>query len=298
TAGSDLIMIAAKDSSVDLEFKRDVFKTKPIENSLEKLGFYSSDDLSILRLSKHKTFSQLINLYDIKANSDYYPFVDQNAVKYRFSDGNIREIDTLREYIIPVRKIIESDTAYIPFKSRDSIADLYNLKEFTRAKQIYDEIIPGQTPGKSFDSPEAIIFDYISLIPEHVSFETLHNTIIETLEKTLPYLSSSEMKKIWSTISSKIKNKEFSNYEMLWIYYFEALCNYDFDALFKLSKALLPPNGPIEDYYINRMLFASFLVSSYCIDDTTDFEEYYHRYESKDDPGIIIRLLLGINNIS
>lgn len=297
TAGSDLIMIAAKDSSVDLGFKRDVFKIKPIENSLEKLGFHSCDDLSILRLSKQKTFSQLINLYDIKPNSDYYPFVDQNAVKYRFSDGNIREIDTLREYIIPVRKIIESDTAYTPFKSRDSIADLYNFKEFTRAKQIYDEIIPGQTPGKSFDSPETIIFDYISLIPEHVSFETLHNTIIETLEKTLPYLSSSEMIKIWSTISSKIKNKEFSDYELLWIYYFEALCNYNFDALFKLSKALLPPNGPIEDYYINRMLFASFLVSSYCIDDITDFEDYYRRYESKDDPGIIIRLLLGINNI-
>lgn len=298
-AGSDLILIATKDSSVNLELKRDVFKIKSIKNSFEKLGFHSCFDLSALQLSKQTAFSKLINLYDIKPNSDYFPYVDQNAVKYRFSDGNIREIDTLRNFIIPVRKIIESDTGYIPIKPKNTTVDLYNFREFIKAKNIYNEITSHRVSGDTLNSlilPEFIIFDYVSLIPDDVSFETLHNTIIKTLEMTLPYLSSSEMRTIWNTISRKMENKEFSKYELLWIYYFEALCNYDFDSLFKLSKALLPDNGPIEDYYINRMLFASFLVSSYCIEDTTGFEKYFSRFESKNDPGIIIKLLLSINS--
>ena len=116
-AGSDLIIIASKNGSADLHLKRDVFNIPQLARSLEKLGFQSDADLSALALCSQKTINAVLSLYQVPPNTDYYPYVDINAVKYRFFHGVVSEIDTLRNCIIPVQKIIEHDTGFVAGKN-------------------------------------------------------------------------------------------------------------------------------------------------------------------------------------
>ena len=185
----------------------------------------------------------------------------------------------------------------MPVKMREKIPDLYNYEEFYDAKKLYLELMSIDTSDISeIDiSSSALLIDYISLLPDKISFESFHAAVIDILEKTLPYLSAREMRDIWGVISGKTGDKRFTGDEQLWMKYFQALCNYNMPALEKFSQELLPQDGSIEDYYINRMLITSMLVSSYCLGDSLCTEGFYNRFEGKKNPGFMIRLLRNLD---
>ena len=301
-AGSDMIVIASPDPDADLSLKRDPFAIAPLAGRLGEMGFRTFDDFSALRFMSDKSLGALVDLYSTPPNSDYFPFVDLNAVKYRFIDDNIPLFDTLRRYIIPVKKIIESDTAYIAFTERSTMPDLSNLQQFIEAKKIHKDLVEEHTPVNGDTAPkissEILLLDYIALAPGNVTFEMYFSILIDLLEKTLPYLSRSEMSVIWKIVMQKTAEVRLSDNDRIWMRYFQALCEYDIPAVKTLSQALLPDCGPIEDDYVHRMLLSSLLISSSCLHDTAAADNIFCRYVEREDPGIIMRLArkpFGIN---
>jgi hypothetical protein len=57
-----------------------------------------------------------------------------------------------------------------------------------------------------------------------------------------------------------------------------------------LSVELLPPDGPIADDYVNRMLLTSLMVSSASLHDSTAAHEAMQRFSSRSRPGIVLKL--------
>ncbi|MBN1757479.1 MAG: hypothetical protein JW863_04130 [Chitinispirillaceae bacterium] len=293
-AGSDMIVIAAADSSVNLAFKRDPFVIAPLAGQLGAMGFTKLDDLHSLRFASEKFLNALVDLYQTPPNSDFFPYVDLNAVKYRFIDDNIRLLDTLSRYIIPIRKILESDTGYIAFSPRNTVPELSNLAPFIEAKQIYLDLVAPRTSQATRDSTdissEILLLDYIELAPDRVSFAMYFSFIIEILEKTLPYLSRSEMSNLWNSIAQKTAGVSLTEDDLMWMRYFKALCEYDMPRVQELSRKLLPETGPVEDEYVHRMLLTSLLASSTMLNDTITAANIYCRYVGRNDPGIVLRM--------
>jgi len=293
-AGSDLITIATTKNSDCLNIKRDIFQIYPLAKSLKAMEIHSIDDLKATAFVSQKFFNPLIDAFAWPPNSDYYPFVDLNAVKYRFIDKDIRLLDTLRNFIIPVRKIVESDTGFIAFHSRDNIPKLYNLAEFNDAKKMYNELMNLAVEKDTFsivsqDRFYAVtILDYAS--SNQFTFTQLYGTIIEILEKTAPFLSVSEMRDIWKVIVAKTSGISFDDDDRRWMSYFEALCSYDMTSLYKYSRELLPSSGPIEDDYINRLLMVSMSVSAWKSGERRVLEEIWQRFEFNGEPDIMSRI--------
>jgi spermidine synthase len=300
TAGTDLIVIAAKDSSMDLSIKRDVFKFPSVQTSMSELHFQSIEDLRVMHYCSGNMFNKLLNVYDVRENSDYNPYVDLYAVKHRFTDNDINELDTIRECIIPVRRMLDMDTTNIKYVLRDDYPDLTNFEMLHKAKQLYNEI-------RSFDTLEitseddiddvAYLFDYFKVVPSKVNFGKLHCTILDLFERTMPYLSPSEMSDIWNVISRKISSVSMTEYQTNWMKYFDAWCQRDFFALRELSFKLLPENGDIENDYINNMLLESFYVASKITGNKENCESILWRFEGRFTMGLMLRLLtedLGI----
>jgi hypothetical protein len=169
-----------------------------------------------------------------------------------------------------------------------------------KAKQLYNEI-------RSFDTLEitseddiddvAYLFDYFKVVPSKVNFGKLHCTILDLFERTMPYLSPSEMSDIWNVISRKISSVSMTEYQTNWMKYFDAWCQRDFFALRELSFKLLPENGDIENDYINNMLLESFYVASKITGNKENCESILWRFEGRFTMGLMLRLLtedLGI----
>jgi spermidine synthase len=300
TAGSDIIVVAAKDSCADLSLKRDVFKMPSLRQSMSLMSFQSLEDIQVLHFSSENTFNALLNVYDVKENSDYFPYVDLYAVKHRFIDKEIYQLDTVRKCIVPVRRILDGDTGTIGYVPREKYPDLSNFEQFHNAKRLYRDIMAFDTAKVSSDDDidnATYLFDYTLFAPAKVNFGKLHCTILELFEKTMPYLSSSDMSDIWSVISEKIAGIPLDEYQQLWLRYFGALCQNRYLELRELSLQLLPQSGDIEDDYINNMLLVSFLVASKVTGIHDECENVLSRFEGRKNAGVMVRLLaeeLGI----
>ncbi|NLE02264.1 MAG: fused MFS/spermidine synthase, partial [Fibrobacter sp.] len=256
-AGTDLITIATCDTSADLSLKRDLFNITPLAWNLRQMKFSSIEDLTIMQFASEKLFNPLFNVYDFPPNSDYYPFVDLNAVKYRFTDENIRVIDTLRKYIIPVRKILEKDTILKNYQVREELPDLNNFSDFNRAKTIYSHLLMISSDSLGSMQPadlsnEVITIDYVSKNPRNVSFDQLFNTLGGLLENTIPYLSASEMRTLYQIVEKKISSLELTDDDRIWLKYIKALCNYNMVDLQETVRYLLPLETDIEANYLNQ----------------------------------------------
>jgi hypothetical protein len=239
-------------------------------------------------------------LYKVKENSDYFPYVDLYAVKHRFIDREIYQLDTLKNYVIPILGIWENDTVSTSYVMKETVPDLSNYRKYYEAKRLYKEIT-------TFDSVDTVteteidnatyLFDYTLFSPSKVNFGKVHFTIMELLERTLPWLSPSEMSQIWEVISEKTAEIKLDEYEQLWMHFFGALCNRNYAELKDDALQLLPVSGAIEDNYINTMLLVGFLIGSKMAGDTSMCAEVLSRYEGRDNAGLLLRMVsedLGI----
>lgn len=291
--GSDLMILASANSSSGFELNRDIFRIKPLAEQFTGMKLTSLDDLRALHYASEKTLDCLVDCYDVPANSDYYPYVDLNAVKYRFIDEYIRQLDSVYNYIIPLCKIIEADTSYILFTPRDTLPDISNFHSFVEAKRLYRELMADNALLDSLLedlTTDAMLVDYASFAPHKVNFNTFFSVIVGILEKTLPYLSASEMSDIWLITEAKLNEIPVTKDEKIWMEYFSALCRYDMQKMHTLSSRLLPVKGAIEDDYINRMLITSLILSSSRSDQKVTAENIYDRFVARKNPCIMIRL--------
>ncbi|MBN1600896.1 MAG: fused MFS/spermidine synthase [Chitinispirillaceae bacterium] len=294
TAGSDIIVIAAKDSSTDLSLKRNVFAMPPVERSMALMGFQSLQDLRVLHFSSGNTFNAFLNVYDVEDNSDYFPYVDLYAVKYRYLDKEIYQLDTLRKNIVPVRSILDGDTGTIGYIPREKYPALSNFEYYHEAKRLYRDIVSFDTMQVTSEHDvdnAAYIFDYSLFFPSKINFGKLHGTLMELFEKTMPFLSPFEMSEIWKNISEKTAEVVLDDYQQQWMRYFGALCQRNYEELRELSFQLLPQNGDIEDNYINIMLIESFLAASKVTGNRDECENVLKRYEGTMSAGLMIRML-------
>jgi hypothetical protein len=293
-AGSDLIIIAAKDEGTDISIKRDVFVFAPIAENLGSMGFTGIDDFRLLRYASREFLNPFVQSYPTPPNSDYHSFVDLYAVRHRFMGNSVKEIDDIREFIIPTRKIIFADTGYLSMTSWRTHPDIYNLSDIQKARALAQELAVSafdKAPaGSQKESVSASVFilDYASVRPEKISFAQIQSAIIQILQKTLPYLSADEMRDIWEVIERKVSNREFTESEREWMGYFKAVCAYDLPEARRLSLELLPADS-ISGHYSNQMLIASLLASSKALGDTAEIGRVWDRYDERHRPPAAIR---------
>jgi hypothetical protein len=281
-----------------------VFGIAPLAENLSAMGFSGIDDFRHLRFGHKEFFEPLLYTYKTPANSDYHSFVDLNAVKHRFMGNTVKELDDLRVFIIPARKIIFADTFYVNLTPKRVIPDIFNLQEIQRAKTMAQDLALSSThsiaAGNLSDpaSPAPIfVLDYAYAFPYKTTFPQVQSAIIQILQRTLPFLSADEMREVWDIIEKKISNMDLDASDYKWIDYFKALCYFDVKGMRDLSMELLPDEGAISDHYSHQMLMATLLASSAVLGDVSDIEKYWDRYDERNDPPAPIRVakaLLGL----
>jgi spermidine synthase/MFS family permease len=302
--GSDLIILAAKDSVTDISIKRDIFQITPIAVSMGKMGFAGIDDFRMMRIMGSGLLRPLVNSYPTPANTDFHSFVDQYAVKHRFMGNHVRELSDIRDFIIPVHRIIFADTNYMSLSPHRLMPDVSNLLKIRDAKAIAQELAISAIDSVAVQtlsiSAPILVLDYASIRQDKITFLQVQNAIVQILQATLPYLSVDEMREIWSIIEKKVEEWELTEEQAKLMAYFKALCSYDITEMRRLSLELLPSDS-IPVSYGNQMLMASLLASSAVLNDTAGvgrmWEIYRERRRPAGPPASIraVRAMLGLD---
>jgi predicted membrane-bound spermidine synthase len=290
--GTDLLIVAAKDTAADISVKRDIFKIAPMAQSLAALGFADLDDFRLLRIANGTFLNPFINTYDAPPNSDFHSFVNIYSSKHRFMGRQIAELNQLRDFIVPIIKIIESDTGYLRV-SPDNRHAIHNARAMARefkTNALTDTV-------KGFVPEPVHTLNYASAHPEKMTFPQIRATILKILETTLPHLSVGEMRELWDIIENMVSTRQLLESEARWMAYFKSLCYYDLPEMFRLSLELLPAEGTISNHPSNQMLLASMLAAAIAQSDTVDWMDVgrvWTRYAGNMNPPAPLRAAMAL----
>jgi spermidine synthase len=142
--GSEMLLVATKNKSLPA-LKPDLFKDDGIRQDLARLGIADLSQLASWRLGQRATLAPLFRAQTTPMNSDYFPFVDQNAARARF----LQRKTLLGELLlspVPVIELLEQRPANaLPIELRQPRpgADALRQREQRVAYRIQDYVING-----------------------------------------------------------------------------------------------------------------------------------------------------------
>jgi len=105
-SGSDMLIIATPNGRVG-EMSGKLFDMPLVAEQLAALNIKRLNDLSMRRIGSKAALDPMMRSYRVPANSDYFPFVDQNAARSRFLGKKATELPSLTFGETPVTDILE-----------------------------------------------------------------------------------------------------------------------------------------------------------------------------------------------
>ena len=106
--GNDLLIVAG-DAATLAKPLADLDALPGIGDEMRRAQVKTVGDLDIRRLRGKRTLAPLFASFDVPPNSDYRPFLDLHATKYRFLDRSASAITGLQSYPVPVVDMLEGE---------------------------------------------------------------------------------------------------------------------------------------------------------------------------------------------
>ena len=88
-----------------------IFESPIMRSELARVGILDVSDLAERRIGGKRLLDPLVVALGVPANSDYFPFVDVNAVRARYLKENARDFAALSVSTLPVLEMLEGEMA-------------------------------------------------------------------------------------------------------------------------------------------------------------------------------------------
>ena len=104
----DLIIIARKTGSIP-RLDPSIFKIQWITDILKDIKIESIQDLHVRQVGNKAVFSAMLGSFPIRANSDYFPVLDQNASRARYLQANAQDLLDYANTPLPTLEMLTGD---------------------------------------------------------------------------------------------------------------------------------------------------------------------------------------------
>ena len=101
------LLIVAGDAATLAQPLADVFREPGLAKELRTVHLQNLADLQIRKVATRATIHPLVQSYPVPANSDYYPYLDLNAARYRFLQQGAGDLAGLNAAGVPVIAMLE-----------------------------------------------------------------------------------------------------------------------------------------------------------------------------------------------
>jgi spermidine synthase len=245
----DLIIVASNGGNVAAP-SGDVFRHPRIAKNLSKYGVQTAADLEVRRIGGKTLFLPLIANLGVPTNSDYFPFLDLNAVRSRFLRHSAKEIVDLATTPIPVMEMLEGSSPINVQQVTANQHDVYTRAQLVgRARRIWEYLLTEPSSiartlptglQKDVELVRVRLLDCFQKGRTDVWFSALYN-VAGSVNASL---TLQELRQLWIRLESSPCHKSMTPVQRSWIALFKAVGNRDAASMARVANDLL--EGKVE----------------------------------------------------
>jgi predicted membrane-bound spermidine synthase len=139
------VLIVAGDAATLAQPLADVFREPGLAKELRTVHLQNLADLQIRKIATRASIEPLVLSFPVPANSDYYPYLDLNAARYRFLQQSAGDLAKLNTASVPVIPMLEGEST-LPQVSLDGTDYFNRIEQIRRAQYIRDTYLQPNPP--------------------------------------------------------------------------------------------------------------------------------------------------------
>ena len=258
---SDLL-IAAGDPETLARPLADVSAIPGVARELRRVHIGSLREIELRRLGGKRVLAPLFASYDVPPNSDFYPYLDLNAAKYRFMQQSAGELTGLLSYSVPVIAMLESRERRIPPRP-DLDAEIYleALALSRRAQYARDFLLDPQPPQpveipRPFEKDLELVRTRLIECREPDKYDIWLHALYQLSRTFNPLLSQGDAQAVWSRVEHAPCFSSLSAPERQWVDLMKAVGAGDAPAMARLADNLLATTSGLPQGYRQYLLAA------------------------------------------
>jgi len=239
-----LLIVARKEGTMQ-RLDPGLLKMPEIAKTLSNILINRINDIEVRKIGGKRIMDRLLRTFPMRANSDYFPVLDQNAVKARFLNANATDIIALAHDAMPVMELL-SVNAFSPGETMVTPSPFFaTSKSVFIAMALRDYFIYGNFAPKYGEIPADVkqrattlrtfFFEGNARMEPDTRMNCLYNTALNII----PYLGSAELETIWNKLETGKYARLLTNKEKDWISLFRAVGKRDGAAMAKMARILL-----------------------------------------------------------
>jgi SAM-dependent methyltransferase len=294
---SDLLIVAGESDTLAQPLA-DVFREPGLAKELRTVHMQNLADLQIRKIAARATVHPLVQSFNVPANSDYFPYLDLNAARYRFLQQGASDLAGLNATSIPVIPMLEGRPA-LPRVSLDG-ADYFNrIEQIRRARYVHDSFLQPNPPDP-LAMPRALQKDI-----ELASLRALdcwdparHDVWLHSLFQVAiavnPFLAPEESGAIWQRFETAGCYGSLPEPYKLWIALFKAVGARDAAKMASLAERLFvtPSDLPAESRrYLLTAAMTGYLAQGKSREAVQAWERYAPQISRDERSQLMLRLL-------
>jgi spermidine synthase len=243
STGSDLLIVAGEARALERTLA-DITAMPGVARELRRVHVNSVQDIAVRRVGGKRSLAPLFASYGVPANSDFYPYLDLHAAKYRFLHQSADELTGLLSYSVPLVALLEGRKSATADPKGEGQDYLEALELARRASYARDFLLSRNQPQpvaiprqfqKDLELTRARLIECRDVGRSDIWFHSLYE-----LARTLnPMLSAEDAKTVWDRIEQAPCRSQLSPDERRWMSLFRAVGERSAPDMARLAEALL-----------------------------------------------------------
>jgi spermidine synthase len=241
---SDLLIVAGDAQTLSRPLA-DVTAIPGLARELRRVDVHSLEDIRIRRLGGKQVLAPLFASYGVPPNSDFHPYLDLHAAKYRFLQQSAGDLTGLLTHGIPIVDLLENRKDTRSYDSKTGVEDFLEIVELRRRARYALDFLLRPAPPEPVAIPRQLqkdlelirmrLFDCRDPGRYNIWFHSLYQ-LVHTLNAAL---SPADISELWNLVDHAPCNSRISSEERQWLDLMKAVGNRDAPKMARLAEALL-----------------------------------------------------------
>jgi spermidine synthase len=235
---SDLLLVARKKGSL-AALSDKVLVDPRILHELARIRVTGVQDLEARKIGSKRTLDAMFQSFGAPANSDYFPYVDQNAARTRFMRMAGIELTGLTVHFLPILEMLNEEGS--------TSSKLTQTAWLTRARAVSDarQLRTALLERRYGDMPRTVEPDvllpylFVDACDRGRSEELWIDAMVQLAGFLTPYLPPEELAPIWRRLEREPCFKHLTRKQRAWFDLVQAVGRRDPDAMASQAERLL-----------------------------------------------------------
>jgi hypothetical protein len=241
---ADLLIIAGDPQTLARPLA-DVLAIPGVARELRRVHIHSVDDLRIRRIGGKAALAPLFASYGVPPNSDYRPYLDLHAAKYRFLQQSAEELVALGLAPIPALQMlerrIERGTPVPTFEGEEYLDKAEHLRRARYARDFLLQSVPPQPLNIPRQLQKDLELARTRLIEcrEPEKYDIWLHALYQLARTLNPLLGPEDASAVWERFELAPCNASLAAEQRAWMALFKAIGRRDAAAMAARAESLL-----------------------------------------------------------